>query len=297
MRDNFFKFNIFRVKRRLKGYCRSILGEGVFLTSRLSQLFWGYKVEGHSIIGSLPCTCLNDFEFDFNTVIGKSLFYRGSFELEEIAYFSEVLKKLDSQPVIFDIGANIGVHGISWAKMHEKSVVYAFEPSENTMSMLRRNIERNRVLDRFFAVRKAVSNESGEMSFYECADNAFSGLKDTGRVRVIGTQTVPVTTIDDFVEENKIEKINFIKIDVEGFETEVVLGGMNTLENFKPDLFIEIYAGENANLAPEETISLLQRLGYYAYVFSDGKMNQYKQHTDELYNYYFTMNRLSIEDE
>jgi len=281
---------LWKVKRKIKFYCRQIFGEHIFLESRVCRLFWGYKVEGYNITHRLPH--LNDFKFDFNTVIGKCLFYTGSFELSEIQYFSGVLRKLDEHPVVLDIGANIGVHCISWAKAHENAIVYAFEPSESSMAMLRSNIDSNLLKSRVIPIQKAVSNASGEADFYICSDNAFSGLKDTKRVEVLETQVVPVTTIDSFIEKNTIEKVTFIKIDVEGFETEVVGGGRKTLERFRPDLFIEIYGGTDANPSPEKTIMLLQDMGYSAYVFSDGVMYPYKAHSDSLYNYYFTMNAL-----
>lgn len=286
---DFFRFNLMRVRRRLKRYFKQWFGEQVFFRSRLAQALLAYRVEGRHIIQPLPYAYINDMEYDFDTVIGNSLFYGGNFELEEVKYFARLMQKLDDHPIVLDIGANIGVHSLAWAETNRNATIYAFEPSEATTNILSRNIAANALGNRVHPIREAVSDKVGTATFYSCADNAFSALKDTKRVEVVSSTTVSTTTIDNFVEKNGLPKVTFIKIDVEGFETEVVLGGLKTLKTFQPDLFVEIYGGENANPDPEKTIKAITNLGYSAYVFVGGNMVPYVKHSDVNYNYYFTM--------
>ena len=92
---------------------------------------------------------------------------------------------------------------------------------------------------------------------------------------------VPVSTIDIFVKQEQLDTIDFIKIDVEGFEMQVLKGGHHTLVNLKPWLFIEL---DDNNLnkqgsSSSELCSYLQSLGYTIYeegkqeVFVSGKLS------------------------
>lgn len=115
-------------------------------------------------------------------------------------------------------------------------------------------------------------------------------LKILSVKKITSSLEVSVTTIDEFVRNNSLDKISLIKVDVEGFETEVISGAMDTLKNLKPDLFIEIYSGSNSNPDPEFTIHELCALGYKAFVLIDGKTVPFISHSDSYYNYYFTHN-------
>lgn len=99
-------------------------------------------------------------------------------------------------------------------------------------------------------------------------------------------------TIDSIIEQLNIKSISLIKIDVEGYETEVIEGALKSLNTFKPDLFVEIFGGESTNQKPQETINLIQSLGYAAYVLIDGIPKVFELHSDKYYNYYFTFNVL-----
>jgi len=233
-------------------------------------------------------------EYVKNTVIGYSLASTDNFEEQEIKFFLE--HSLDHQfPVVLDVGANIGWHSIRWASQCKDAIVYAFEPSPSTIQILRKNVHKNRLEERVFVVEKAVSDIEGKSNFFECSDNAFSSLKNTKRMAIDNVISVPITTIDNFVQEFKLKNISLIKIDVEGYETEVIKGALKCLNDLKPDLFVEIYGGKFSNKDPQETIRLIQSLGYTAFVLDDGIAKAYVSHSDKFYNYYFTCkNRLFL---
>lgn len=245
-------------------------------------------------------TLQNDYIFDkivnlsynLNTEIGTSLFLKGNFELLEIDFFSKILFQTKI-PTIIDIGSNIGLHCISWAKnMHHANII-AIEPSPITSKVLKKNIETNKLSKMIKVITKAVSNKQGSFDFYQCDDDAYSSLKDTKRKNVEKIYKVDVDTLDSLVNQLNLSKIDLIKIDVEGFDSEVIEGGVNTINHYKPDIFIEIYKGCNSNPEPYKTINMLLKFGYYAYVFSNGKVITYEgTHSDSLYNYYFTMKQL-----
>jgi FkbM family methyltransferase len=257
--------------------------ERSYLTSYIYQKLLKFNYFQNDLIFDISANLYYNKETD----IGYSLFYWGKFEEKEIQIFNNMLQS-KSKPVILDIGANIGCHCIRWAKSNPTALLYAFEPSPSTRDILERNIKNNKVGNNIKALPFAVSNQTGKASFYNCIDNAYSSLKDTKRKIVEKVIDVDMITIDKFVENFKVGKIDLIKIDVEGFENEVIEGGVNSLRKFKPDLFVEIYQGTNSNEKPEKTIEVLLELGYNAYVLNDGKIEKYSYHSDSYYNYYFT---------
>jgi len=265
--------------------CLSVLGHETILLSKAMPSLLMYKVEAGKVIDRLSVVPL---VYDLNSDIGKRIFREGAFEEFEISYFENAIEALNRNSTIIDVGANIGVHSIRWAEGNSNVEVYAFEPSRDTAAILEKNIALNQLEAKVHVVRNAVSDHAGEATFYECEDNAFSSLKDTHRKKIINSTVVQVTTIDKFVENTGIVNLDLLKIDVEGFETEVIQGAKQTLERLAPDLFVEIYGGASSNPNPEGTVKLIMSLGYNAFVLSQGKISKYVKHNDGKYNYYFT---------
>jgi FkbM family methyltransferase len=271
--------------RRLQGRknIRARFGNKVF-DYKIIQVLLGFDKVGTTVLDKLNNTLI---EYDFHSAIGQCMFFGGAFEQDEIEFFTRALAH-EAKPVVLDVGANIGLHSIHWARANRTASIFAFEPSPATGKILRRNLQRNSLDKKIELIPLAVSDTCGKAQFFECDDNAFSSLKDTRRKRVVRTHLVPVTTIDEFVAEHHLDRISLLKIDVEGFEREVISGATTTLRLLKPDLFVEIYSGTDSNPDPEGTIDLIRSQGYRAYVLVAGKPVAYEKHVDSLYNYYFT---------
>lgn len=230
-----------------------------------------------------------NMSYELKTDIGDSLYLRGTFEKEELSLLKNLTKAKES-PVIFDIGANIGLHSIAMAESNPTSRIFSFEPSGSTRKILEYNIQNKHLTDQVKILPFAVSDSIGKASFFQTDDNAYSSLKDTQRKEVIGKTEVDLITIDAFMIREKLPKVDLIKIDVEGFDTEVIKGGLKTFSEFKPDIFIEIYQGINSNPDPLETINLLLNIGYKAFLIVDGRLTPFVDHSDKQYNYYFSFN-------
>jgi len=113
--------------------------------------------------------------------------------------------------VVFDIGAYVGDTALWFSKaVGSHGKVYAFEPEPRNFAKLKANLERNKVTN-VIPLQLALSENEGEMQV------ATGGSSST--ITQAGTGTsVEVTTIDRFVETNKISQVDFIKMDVEGHE-------------------------------------------------------------------------------
>ncbi len=162
------------------------------------------------------------FGFSDNTDIDRS-------------YLKDIVRDGD---IVFDIGANIGDTVLHFAKfLHNTGNVYAFEPLPNIYSRLEANVALNAYTNiklNNFALGKGSSG-----IVFAHVDKNHSGGTYINPNDTTGVQ-IKVKLLDDFVSRNNITRINLIKIDTEGYEDNVLVGGIKTITTLKPALFIEI---------------------------------------------------------
>lgn len=266
---------------------RALIGEQTLQASSFLQGVLAFRLDGEAITDLNLCV---PFTYQRRSVLGTLLFYKGAFEEAEISLLLGLLIDVPC-PVVLDIGANIGWHDVRWAAARPELRIFAFEPSRRTREVLRENLRRNGVASRVVVVPMAVSDTCGTSTFHECEDSGYSSLKDTGRKRVVSTRNVRVTTIDDFVRSQGLVHVSAMKIDVEGFETEVLHGAVNTLDKWQPDVLVEIYGGKASNPRPLETIHFMQSLGYETFVWKNDRLVPFDSHSDRHFNYLFTKRR------
>ena len=128
-----------------------------------------------------------------------------------------------------DIGANVGALSLAIAKrVGIAGKVFCFEPGPLTFERMQKNISLNPGYSNIFVLEKSgLSDKPGTLFWHLNALHEGNGVK------------VPVVTIDSYVEAHGIPKINFVKIDVESMEYEVIKGGMKTWEKHLPILYYE----------------------------------------------------------
>lgn len=168
--------------------------------------------------------------------------------------------------ICFDIGANIGETTLNFAKLAPEGRIYSFEPVPFLFERLKINTELN-PFKNIELYNIALSDREEELFFENPSNNNSSGISLNKESS--GTSTlVHSTTVDLFVSKNNINKIDFIKIDVEGFENYVINGAENTLLKHTPLLMIEI---DNRYLKPKNTsekillTELSMKFGYSLY--------------------------------
>ena len=138
--------------------------------------------------------------------------------------------EVKNDAVVFDIGAFKGDTAYFFSKKcSNKARIYAFEPDENNYKILLK-IKDKYKLNNVIASNILFSNLETEINFLSM---------DLNRPDI----KMKSTTIDKFVEENNIEKIDYIKMDVEGAEKNILEGSIKTIKKFKPSLAIAIYHG------------------------------------------------------
>lgn len=161
-----------------------------------------------------------------------------------------------------DIGANIGIHTVTMAKQAGNGRVLAFEPHPQTVQRLRANLALNG-LSQTEVVEVALLDRAGDVSLFagtDCnpATSSLRGYQGWSSTSVKGA------TLDDVLRERDVERVNVVKIDVEGFESAVLAGAQTMLGRDRPALIFEYmdWAWENGGYAWPEVESMLRDLGY-----------------------------------
>jgi FkbM family methyltransferase len=192
----------------------------------------------------------------------------------EAVNFSLLKKHVRDDSVVLDIGAHIGLFSVIAAKWSGTAArIYAFEPAPSSYRVLERTIQMNRLAGKVVPVQAAVGSESGTIDFFvsdQEADNSNS-LVPYKSDRPLRPVSVPLESIDHFVAERQLTKVDFIKIDVEGAEYDTLRGGLEVLRRFRPVVILAIHPEPILNRGDslEAIYSLLEQLPYQ--VLLDGK--------------------------
>ena len=147
--------------------------------------------------------------------------YTGLHEFYDMTFLLHFLQPSD---VFFDIGANVGSYTLLASGVCKAKSI-AIEPVRSTFEILTKNIELNQMESRVSVINSAAGAERGEISFTlnEDTTNHVVAEGESG----VGVTTVPVIAIDSLSSESMPV---LVKIDVEGFETEVLKGMTATLD-------------------------------------------------------------------
>ena len=156
------------------------------------------------------------------------------------------IKLCENSKIILDIGANTGIYSLVAKTINPLSKVYAFEPVKRVFTKLQQNISLNSF--DILAFEKAVSNSNGTAVIYDTdTEHTLSVTVNKNLSEpdayVIET-TIQTITLNSFIEEHNLPKIDLIKIDVETHEPEVIEGFSKYLAIYKPALLIEILNNE-----------------------------------------------------
>jgi len=164
---------------------------------------------------------------DFSILIEEILITK-AYEDEEV--------QIEPGDIVFNCGANIGIFSIYAAK--KAKMVYAFEPGKNEAVALSENKRLNNC-NNIKIIPKAVSDKTERVKLILLGVSShYLVSKDNRDKKAVDVQTI---SIDEFVKEENLERVDFIKMDIEGSEEKALLGAKETLRNFRTKLAISIY--------------------------------------------------------
>jgi FkbM family methyltransferase len=220
--------------------------------------------------------------------IGEVLYRKGmeGFEKEEMSIFRPLVKKA---AVCFDIGANVGIYSLVACAENPACKVYSFEPAPSVYAYLKRNVSANN-----FANLKifdyALSDSNGTMTLYVPPGNDALDLPTTAStnpdfIKGCDTTTVKTITLDAFVKEHQIPKIDLIKLDTESTEHIVLKGGAETIAKFEPIILCEVL-----KINEQAMNDCVQKLPYVSFHITEDGLKHMKTivgHKHGMRNYLF----------
>jgi FkbM family methyltransferase len=221
------------------------------------------------------------FVFDPATDIGMQLLFTGGFEEQAIRQCSRFIRPAG---MVIDVGANIGLHAVRFADFVKGGKVLCFEPARSTYALLLQNLKN---VTNVVPLNIALSDANGLQDFFVAADNAFSGLKDTRRKPILRQEPVACFTGDAILQPLvQDQRVDLLKIDVEGFETQVLRGMKEFIARHRPVIFCEIFGGSHSNPDPQATVQLCLDYGYEPFVLKGAQLVATREHSDEFHDYF-----------
>jgi len=169
-------------------------------------------------------------------------------------------------PTIFDVGANEGQTAQKYLKLFKQPRIYSFEPTRETFERLDSNFK-----NRVHAINKALGSKIGNKMLFmrnKSVYNSFLMPMDVDDAEEIGEDMAVIDTVDNFCSKNNIKQIDVLKIDVEGYELEVLKGAARMLSKGRIKV---IYSECYLNPSYEGAITFfdiyrfIQRYGFVLY--------------------------------
>lgn len=195
------------------------------------------------------------------------------------AYFPEILKELYRDRVykdfielpsttklglrddltILDIGGNVGLFTFYAYQFAKK--IYTVEPSKEHFEVLNHMVKFNKMDDKVTTVNKAIANENKMMTFYHNSNTTMFSLKDAVNDKTSEPEEVEAITLDTLFTQNNIKHVDFMKLDIEGAEAEVIGGsGFEQVADKIDSLVVEYHTWSRVN--PNLVINALRDYGF-----------------------------------
>lgn len=208
-----------------------------------------------------------------NETVGRQICWNKCYEKNETQYISNFLKPGN---ICFDIGANVGYFSLLMASLVADGEVHSFEPIPFCYHLLSCSKHLNKFTN-IIINNCAVGELDGESLFHVCEDSAFSSIEIQGAAAEVRRLTVPIVSIDSYVRSRTIEKVDFMKIDVEGAELQVIRGGSSFFSSstLRPRMImLEVdkdHMGEISHKS-RRVIELLRDHGYNAEILLNDRL-------------------------
>lgn len=247
------------------------------------------------VLEKLKFESQNDFEQLYQIALnGMNIGSGASSESGELQAIKYISSKLLENLTIFDVGANIGNYTLLLKKeFKDKAIIYSFEPSRITFDRLLLNVKDcNNIVSYNFG----FGNKNEEVILYTNSDaselaSVYKRKLDHFKIFMDKTETICIKTIDSFCNDNNIKHIDFLKLDVEGNEINVLNGAKQMLNEIN---FIQFEFGgcniDSRTFFQDFYYFLNDKYQIYR-IIKDGlyPINQYK----EMYEAFVTTNYLA----
>lgn len=217
---------------------------------------------------------INDFDSDLsinvslNEHMGSQIFWYGSYSRDILLSLDQHLKP---GMTFLDVGANIGeITLFAGKRVGQSGRVLSFEPSDESADQLEANIALNKQTQTK-VLRKGASDKAGTAPIFTNVTSFKDGSKNHGLTTLYASVDrnekvgdIQLVTIDEVVSQEGLDRVDGIKIDIEGAELPALKGAVNTLTKFRPWLIVEVQdeTARTAGYRQEDVLDFLAKLGY-----------------------------------
>lgn len=231
------------------------------------------------------------WNLDLNEAIDYCLYLTGDYEPELIEIYRPLLN--NQNLTVLDIGANIGAHTLKMASfLGSDAAIYAIEPTNYAYDKLKQNISLNHDLKNKIRPKQvlltskkndvSLNSISASWDIERTINHKGRNIYDGGFSCDLSNSTS--MTLDKFVEAERIDHIDLIKLDVDGNEIDILDGAVKTFKQFKPILLIELSPIHFEKHRYDFT-DLLIHLKKLNYEFKDTFNKKVELNTDSLMNW------------
>jgi FkbM family methyltransferase len=211
------------------------------------------------------------WSLDLKEGIDLSIYLLGGFEPRTLRRYKQLIA---DGFVVLDIGANVGAHTLPLAQLVGPSgKVIAFEPTEYAFDKLLKNVSLNphlsgRIIANQTLLGRSTNDELPGAIYSSWPLETASDLHSDHQGRLKSTSGADVQTVDGYVERCDLDRLDFIKLDVDGHEYEVLQGARATMERFRPSIVLEL-APYVYSEKPDEFDGLLELIWEQGYLLTD----------------------------
>ena len=192
--------------------------------------------------------------------IGRLIFTFREYYEPELAYLEKVLAPGNT---FVDVGASFGIYTVAASRMvGDSGHVLAFEPSIQSFPVLRKNIDVNN-LRNVSAFHVALSEKRGRAWLYHAPDPSGNSLGRDPSFEGAG-EDVMTESLDHLLRRISVDRVDVIKMDVQGAEELVLRGASKVVNSMRPIIIFEVYPDGAAylGLSPNGAREMLESLGY-----------------------------------
>ena len=206
-----------------------------------------------------------------NEDVGRQLYLFRSYERRESIFIRDRVRPTD---ICFDVGANIGYHTTLMAQAVPAGEVHSFEPVPLNWHILSLNVLINRFQNVVYN-NIALGDRQGRTTFSAASDGAYSSMVPTGRRTESARIEVELDTLDAYADAHGIERVDILKVDVEGAEGLVLRGAQQLLSApaRRPRLImLELFDSNHApyRTSIEEILRQMAEFGYSPQIVDPG---------------------------
>jgi len=243
------------------------LAKGIFFLRNADTLWDKIKIVLYSLLYLTKRYVFNklNFKWDIAIHIGGFKIYLAPLTGELGTCYEIFLKQMyTANPefvprngeVIFDIGANIGLYTLFIGRYLKNGKIFSFEPNPLAFKKLKKNIEENSIRN-VFLFQSAVGGKVEKKILREYSTSTTISRITDSQTNNLKGHWVEVITLDSIIEKHKIPTINILKIDVEGYEDEVLRGVEKYFDRIQR-IVVECHGEKKADLVEE----LLSKSGF-----------------------------------